>query len=454
MILKNLIYILQSENYDYARFLKFAYTHPLWWKLEKRQQIVWTVKASVLWIITVILFWSALIVPIFIFTLHWLFILPIFIIILPILLCVALFVMMPCDIILKNKRRSTAKRIIMQSDLITIGITGSYGKTSTKEILTTILAEKYTVLKTPENINTDIGIADFIIKNKDNLKKYDVFVIEMGAHHIGEIATICHMVQPQYSILTGINQSHIERFGSIEKIIQTKFELPQNTSTLSLLNVDDTIIKQNIPHFPLKNTFTVSCAEAHAICAKENFGGWTFLWNDMPFHTILLADHNITLILLCLHLAQKLSLSCEEMQRGVSKIKHIPHRLQPIYNATTDIMVIDDSYNGNINGIRSGIAVLGRASGRKVVLTPGLVELGSYAKTVHNTIGDLYAKNVDLVLLIKNTATQYVIDSLQKNGFTNYKIYPTTQAAHDDLQNILRRGDTIIFQNDLTDNYF
>jgi UDP-N-acetylmuramoyl-tripeptide--D-alanyl-D-alanine ligase len=426
----------------------------LWWQLEKRQKIVWTTKASVLWIITVMLFWGVFIMPLYIYALQWLFILPILIIILPIILCMALFVMKPCDTLVKYARKNKAKRIIARSNLITIGITGSYGKTSTKEILSTILAEKYTVLKTPENINTDIGIADFIIKNKDALAKYDVFVIEMGAHHTGEIATICHIVQPQYSILTGINQSHIERFGSIEKITQTKFELPQNTSGLSVLNIDDAIIKQNVQRFSLKNTLTVSLTEAQNICAKENFGGWNFSWHGTPFHTILLAEHNVTLILLCLHLAQELSLSLEDMQRGVSKIEHIPHRLQPIHNTTTDIMVIDDSYNGNINGIQSGIAVLGRATGRKVVLTPGLVELGSYAKTVHNTIGELYAKNVDLVLLIENTATQYIIDSLKKNGFTNYKIYPTTQAAHDDLQNVLRRGDTIIFQNDLTDNYF
>lgn len=117
-------------------------------------------------------------------------------------------------------------------------------------------------------------------------------------------------------------------------------------------------------------------------------------------------------------------------------------------------MVIDDSYNGNFDGIKSGVQLLGRAVGRKVVLTPGLVELGSKTESIHRQIGKLYSQHVDLVLIIRSVMTDHIIQGLKENNFTNYKIYETTQEAHADLGNILQKSDTILFQNDLTDNYF
>ena len=120
----------------------------------------------------------------------------------------------------------------------------------------------------------------------------------------------------------------------------------------------------------------------------------------------------------------------------------------------TKVWVIDDSYNGNYAGIVSGIEVLKRALGRKIVLTPGLVELGEKSAEIHEKIGRLYAESdIDLVLLIKSPNSGYITKGLKEKGFENYKVYESSQVAHADLSNVVKSGDTIIFQNDLPDNY-
>ncbi|MFA6184040.1 MAG: UDP-N-acetylmuramoyl-tripeptide--D-alanyl-D-alanine ligase [Parcubacteria group bacterium] len=454
MILKNLIYIFQSENYYFSRFFRFVYVHLAWWNLENRQKIVWTAKARLLWLVTELLFW--IIVGIFFIQLGIIgfCIIPILIIILPFLVGLAFLIIKPLDMILKQKKINNARKIILTSKVKVIGIAGSYGKTSVKEILATILSQKFEVIKTPENINTDIGIADFIIKNKDKFKEGTIFVVEMGAYQKGEIKKICEMVKPLYSILTGINESHLERFGSLENIIEAKFEISQNTQELALFNFDDENLKKNYSRFAFKKSIGISKQDAQDILVRENFKGLKFRWEGNNFETSLLAQHNIALIMLCAKIAQEFLFSLDDISKGVAAVCPVKHRLEPIYNTHTDIMVIDDSYNGNLNGIKSGIWVLKQATGRKVVLTPGLVELGSRAQEIHEEIGELYAKNVDLVMLIKSKMVNFIIMGMKKSGFINYKVYKNTQEAHNDLSNILQKGDTIIFQNDLTDNYF
>lgn len=453
MILKNLIYILQSENYDFKRFLCFAYSRLDWWRLEKRKKIVWTAKARLINIVSVIIF--SFFAAYFLVKCGWFgaSIVLLMIFLLPFLIGVSLIIIKPLDIILKARRIKTAKNILKLKKQIVIGITGSYGKTSAKEILNSILSEKFKVLKTPENVNTDIGIADFIIKEKEKFKESDIFIVEMGAYRVGDIAKICEMVEPDYSILTGINESHLERFGSLNNIIRGKFELPERTKKISFVNFDDKNIKNNLEKFIIEEYIKLSADAAANIVVRENFGGLEFIYKNEKFFTRLLAEHNIVLIISATELAKKLGMNLEEIKRGVEKIKPLTNRLNPIYNNQSDIWVIDDSYNANFNGILSGLKVLEMAKGRKVVLTPGLVELGDKSKEIHKKIGEDYAKKADLVLLIKNSVAPYIIKGMEKNNFHEFKVYNNTEEAHNDLKNILKSGDTIIFQNDWPDNY-
>jgi UDP-N-acetylmuramoyl-tripeptide--D-alanyl-D-alanine ligase len=426
----------------------------MWWRLEKRQQIVWTMKARAIWIGSTLIFWGIASVYWFLFGKAGMIIVPVLVIALPVIIGLSLIVILPIDTVMKRRKIGAAEKIILSSGVMVVGIAGSYGKTSTKEILVTMLERKFEVIKTPGNVNTDIGIANFVIENESVFKKEAVFVVEMGAYKKGEIETICKMIHPTHSILTGINESHLERFGSLENIITGKFELPQNTTTMSMLNFDDENIKKNYSRFAITKGVGISKQSAKNIIAKDRFEGLEFEWDGKKFETKLLGEHNITLILLCASIAKALSVSLEDIVAGVKNLQPVEHRLQPTYNPHTDIMVIDDSYNGNFNGIVSGIQVLSRASGRKIILTPGLVELGSEMESIHMKIAELYANNADLVLLIRSKMTECIEKGLKKHRFTQYKMYETTEEAHNDLRNVLGRGDTIIFQNDLTDNYF
>ena len=254
MLLRNLIYILQLNLYETKKFLRFAYTHLTWWKLEKRAALVWTNKVRLIYSVTAFLL---AVVAIFSFWKFWLGSLAIVsleIVMLPFFVSLANILIGPLDKYLKNKLIARAKDILRKyDDVVVIGIAGSYGKTSTREIMATILEEKFRTFKLTENINTDVGIADFIVKNPGFLRNNKIFIVEMGAYQIGDIKNICELVRPEYAILTGVNESHLERFSSLENIIQAKFELPQETRNMSVLNLDDENIRKNYSRFNLKN---------------------------------------------------------------------------------------------------------------------------------------------------------------------------------------------------------
>jgi len=454
MLIKNLLYILQSDNYEIDRFLKYVYTHFKWWQLQQRQKLTWTKKSISIYIVSISIYLLILLALFFSIKFWSILFLIILLPFLPLIIVVSLLLLTPLDYYFKKQIVDRAKGVINGSKAVAIGITGSYGKTSTKEILAKILEEKYSVVKTPGNINTDIGISEFIIKSKDAIRDAQILIVEMGAYKRGEIKKICNIVKPAYSILTGINESHLEKFGSLKNTIAAKFELPENTKNLSVINLEDKNIADNYQQFKIRNLITADNTRISNVVFKDNFAGINFTIDRDEFSTKLLGAHNATLILMCIEIAKLLNVDSVKIKEGVDKIKPFEHRLEPIYNSNTNVWVLDDSYNGNFNGITSGLEVLNRAVGRKVVLTPGLVEQGNAVEAIHKKIGELYSKNVDLVLLVKNNVTQYIATSLKENNFLNFKIYDSTQEAHADLANVLKPGDTIIFQNDWPDNYF
>lgn len=437
--------------------MRFAYSHSQWWKLEKRAHLVWTKKARLIYVLTALMLLAIFLLSIGIFGVGGILSFVVMIPLVPIIIVIVLWIIEPIDLFLKERIFKKAQRFLRENrkNLTVIGITGSYGKTTTREILSSILGEKFRVIRLSENINTDIGIADFILKNPKLFRENEIFIVEMGAYKKGEIKKLCALVSPDYAILTGINESHLERFGSVENIILAKFELPLAAKKTVVLNFDDENVSRNYARFKLKESVGVSKSEAKNIKSLDNFSGLEFELDGAMFRTKLLALHNITLILLASRVAQKLGMTLSEISRGVGKLEHIPHRLEPIYNEMTKVWVIDDSYNGNFDGIVSGLEVLKRAPGRKIVLTPGLVELGEKSAEIHKKIGHLYAESgIDIILLIKSPNSGYITKGLEGKGFKNYRIYESSQEAHADLSNIVKSGDTIIFQNDLPDNYF
>jgi len=485
MLFSQLLYIFQSEHYDWKRFIRFVYSHLNWFSLQKRGKIDWTLRAKLLMGISLSLFFIK-ILSILSHNYSYLtefILIAIQIFVLPIYILVANMLIYPLLTYKKNKILKNAKQFIQNirenkqknnSTFLTIGITGSYGKTTIKTLLESIISEQYTVFLVPGNINTDLGIANYLLKNKEHVAKSDILLLEMGAFCIGEIKSICNFIQPDYSFLTAIGNQHLERFGSHENIKKAKFEIVEASTKKAFINISDKNIKEYLPEFQkneqnsTQNTFdknreiisvnTRILEDIKNINYLPEFTGLSFEYKYnseyIRCETKLIADHIISSLYFCLHIANDLQLSSENITSGIKKLNYVPHRLEVIKNKQTGVTVIDDSYNGNFDGFVSGLKTLQRATGRKIVLTPGIVELGEDAKKIHENLANIYPDYIDILLVILNKNTQYMLDYLGTQN-NNLKIitYKTVNEAHADLANILKKGDTILFQNDLSDNY-
>ena len=306
------------------------------------------------------------------------------------------------------------KKLESMSNLKVIGITGSYGKTSSKNILADILNIKYTTLPSPRNLNTPYGL---IITINNYLDKFtDVFIAEMGAYVRGEIKDLCDLVHPKYGILTRIGTAHLESFGSEENIQKTKFELIESLPLdgVGVLNKDDP--KQ--VSYKLKNKCKIlwigidnSDVDVYATDIKCSNVGTTFnvvFKGDKDkylFETKLLGKHNVYNILASLALGREFGISIIKLQQAVRNVKQIEHRLE--LKKMGYFYQIDDAYNSNPVGSKSALEVLSMMPGLKIVVTPGMVELGAKEEELNREFGRQIASisKADYVVLIGKKRT-------------------------------------------------
>ncbi len=379
----------------------------------------------------------------------------------PLLLFIAYCINEPYEEVSRRRYMRIAEHKLKNSKVIKIGITGSFGKTSVKEILKTILSQRYRVLATPESYNTTLGIA-LTVRNLDST--HDVFIAEMGARAKGDIATLAKMVKPEYGVLTGVNKQHLETFRSEENIVNTKYELFENLSG------------EKIGFFASDNEKAVELFERYdnekylaGVLGDDNLAtatdivtdgrGTTFnlvIKGEKPIScsTMLLGKHSVRNICLASAVAYKIGLSIEEIALGIGRIQSVGHRLQLLPN-NKNIVIIDDSYNSNEDGIKSAMEVLDTFNGRKIVLTPGLVELGKYENVVNFEFGKMLAKHADIVIIVGHHNAETIANGLIEAGMNrdNIKFARTLNKGNVLLNEIMKEGDVVMFENDLPDNY-
>ena len=263
-----------------------------------------------------------------------------------------------------------------------IGITGSYGKTSTKEFLYTILSEKYKVVKTEGNNNTNIGVA-YTILNKVN-DEYNYFICEMGAYKIGEIKEICGIANPEIGILTGINEQHIELFGSIENTRTAKFELieflPDDGFAIinkKIKNYKPETKVQSIKYFSKELATDIEYKKDHI----------EFRYKNQLFKTNILGQHYIENIISAIMVAEHLEMNLSEIARAVEKIKPTEYIMRKL-NGPNGSVLIDDSYSANPDGVMAALDYLEEAyeDYRKIIVFSGIIELGDKSKRVHQKL--------------------------------------------------------------------
>jgi len=453
--------LLQLEEYDVVRFLKAFFAKPLPPKIF-RKKLVFTQK--ILTLISLSLLISVFLISTIYYLLtpaHYLLFLIWYLIIffsyLPLLL-VSYFLIFPIDYLIKFLIVFFAtKKIAQFPKIIIIGIAGSYGKTSFKEMLFTILSQKFNVVKTPESFNTPLGISQTILKKLN--QNTQIFIVEMGEYYPGDIKKICQIAKPNIAIITGINEAHLERLKTLQNTVATIFEVAQNMEQkgLLILNEKNELIKKHFSEFIKSQEVYLygnQYKQIKDIQFREDLPGYSIDFSGLCLLSIL-GEYNLYNLDAIIYLAQKLKMTDEEIKESINKIKPVPHRLQPLFNRQNNILMIDDSYNGNPHGVEEAIKTLSLFKRRKIYVTPGLVEMGKKKQQVHEQIGKSLAKVADLVILTKNSVTPYIEKSLLKNNFAPEKIvtFHSGNETYAKLGKILQSGDVILLQNDWPDNY-
>lgn len=460
MIFTKLLLAFQLENYNNLRFLKFIYTHPRFWILgSKRQTLDYTAKAKLILILSILFFLFDIAASLYFLTWVWKILSLLWVMAaLPLYFIVANIIVIPLDRYLKNKIIKKAKNEISQfKNLRVIAITGSYGKTTTKEILSTILWESFKVLPTQGTKNTPLWISRLILNELN--ESHEVFIVEMWAYEKWDIAELCDIVWPDISILTGITLQHLERFRSLDNIIDAKFEILQALWENDFAVVDTTTqwvqkwLKEK--HLAVKNIIQVQDNIPYEY--KENLGGTCFTIDGKQIETKLLAKYIGQTLAICYEISKYLWQDIGSFQKWVSKIDFVEHRMQLIHNKQSNVYIIDDSFNGNLQWIQAILDLMKHAPfpGRKILIAWGIVELWNKTQEVHLALGKPMWEAADMILLVEwpvwNAIEKWLLSSGYPTG--HIKKYKTPLLLHEDLKNITQSGDMIVFQNDLPDHY-
>lgn len=336
-----------------------------------------------------------------------------------------------------------AAKTIAASPCVKVGVTGSFGKTGVKTAAARILGTKYRVKATPASYNTPIGIAKFV--NEEGLD-CDIFLAEMGARHTGDIRELCEMVRPTYGVVTGVCPQHLETFKTLDAIVAEKGELARAAQHVILgetacgmredaLKEGADFAAEDVEIFGDRTCFTLRLGEERA-----------------RVETSLLGRQAAENVALAAALCHSLGMTLGEIAAAIPALTPVPHRLER--SVSGGVVILDDSYNSNPAGAARAVEVLKRCGGKRVVVTPGLVELGEIEEEANTALGRELV-GLDLVILVGETLVLPVRNGYLDGGGEESKLAaaPDLAAAQEILSGTLRAGDTVLFLNDLPDKY-
>lgn len=359
--------------------------------------------------------------------------------------------------------RDARRRLMANPNLIRIGITGSYGKTSVKHILGAILSEKYPTLITPASYNTPMGVTRAI--REKLTPSYQVFVGEMGARHVGDIKEMCRLVRPTIGIITSVGPQHLDTFKTVERVASTKYELigalPEKESHAYFF--DDgafcTRMYQNTHKTKTLCGRNPETADVWYDDVRVSAEGSAFMLHirgrgSIECHTRLLGEHNITNILLAAAVASDLRLTLKQIAHGVEKLQPVKHRLE-LLNNPGSFTIINDAFNSNPVGARAALQVLKGFPSRRIIITPGMVELGQREDEYNREFGREMAGCVDIAIVVGKNRVQPIIDGLREAGFPEDAVHrvDSLDRSTELLHSLVLPTDTVLYENDLPDHY-
>lgn len=472
------LYIFQILEYNSWDFLKWFLKNPFKRNLQKKHKLIWTLKVQLLAVVSITLLFldsattSYLLTgsPSFLF-----FLLMIKFLYFPLFLVIAQILIFPLEFYWKEKILSQAKNKLSKlPNLKVVAITGSFGKTSTKDILYTLLFKKYYVVKTPKSYNTPLGIAQTIL---DLIKENSqVFICEVGAYKKGEIAGIGRIIKPNIAIITAIAPQHLEKFGSLENIAKAKFELLESLSKngLAILNGEYDPLR----HLPYLPSHIGSGNVVHygrnedRYCAtniKTGVDGTSFSLHTPKgrenIHIPLLGEHHVQNFLAATAAALNLGMTLTEIKERAKLLLPTPHRME--IKKIGNITLIDNSYNTNPTSSESSLKLLASfKNARKIIITPGFVELGKESVQKNRQFGSDIACIADEVIIVGENAKKDLLEGIKQvwpnpedivhfTSSTQEALNLAQQLANDIIQRISRydTGVVALLENDLPDQY-
>lgn len=365
-----------------------------------------------------------------------------------------------------NRKYYNEAAAILRSmpNLKIIGITGSYGKTSTKHYLNRILQEHFSTAMTPGSFNTTLGVIRTI---REHLQPYnEVFIVEMGAKQKGDIKEICDLVHPDMGIITAVGEQHLESFKTIENVQSTKFELADS------LPSDGTIVVNNdFPYAASRNVENVACihyavsnksdADITATNIEYTPSGTTFtvtgtsLAEPLTLHTKLVGECNVSNLLAAVTVALKLGVPADKIRYAVGAIEQVEHRLN-IKRTPGGITIIDDAFNSNPQGSKMALDVLAMmTAGKRIIITPGMIELGDLQHKANEEFGRNIARCADVAIIVGQYNREAILAGIAGGPIKeeNVHIVDTFNEAQAILGRIAAAGDTVLYENDLPDTF-
>ncbi len=385
----------------------------------------------------------------------------------PYCLLVADYGLRPVERRIKARYREEARARLRERDPVVIGITGSYGKTSTKHILAHILASAAPTLATPGSVNTEMGISRIVREELEPRHRY--FIVEMGAYGKGSIARLCRLAPPKLGIITAVGVAHYERFGDADTVFDAKFELAEAVAARGgrTVIVGDAVPGERLAEWRARRgdrLRLVGDVDGSTLRLGEVRQSRTGLalgieGADLPATTLevpLYGTHQAQNVLAAVAAARELGVPIEVIRAALRTVPQIRHRLE--VGESGGITVIDDAYNANPTGFAAALGLLDTlvgAGGRRILVTPGMVELGERHAVEHARLGALAARHVDIALAVNPGRIESFIDAFEtaKRPGASLRRFPDQAAAEAWVRSHAAAGDVVLFENNLPDLY-
>ena len=451
-----LTYMLQQSDYSNNLLLRWLLRNPTLQEVQRRGTLVQTGRAKINLLVSYV-GWS---IPLALGLLLSIYQDPWWILLVLLTSAVSLATLLLTNMLVQPVVDHTFKKEVHRArikltsmDAIKIAVIGSYGKTTTKEILATILSTEKKVAATPKNKNVLISHARWINELNGN---EEILIFEYGEARPGDIAKMADLSQPDIAIITGVAPAHMEDYGSLDAIAKDFATIIDYAKQSVYVNADSLLLEQYAQE---SKTYNANHADQWLIKdVTQTITNTSFRMQknktQLELSSKLIGGHLVGSLGLCVAIAHRLGLQPESIIDGVAKTKPFEHRMQPY--KLSGAWVIDDTYNGNIEGMRAGLALLKELqSKRKIYVTPGLVEQGNEAVSVHKELGRLIADaSPDKVVLMQNSVLPYIKQGLSDHKYDgDVTIVDNPLTFYQNLQFFVANGDLVLMQNDWPDSY-